>query len=434
MNDDPFAAANPPVPDHERTVVRPRPGARGAGAARHDLFAPTPHGASDAQPFVPIASHNKLLEAAYPLLAIVPALRTGTRPGDLADLRAQLSGAIRAFEHAAQSAGIGRDTIIAARYVLCTFADEAISSTPWGGGGAWAADPLLVRFHSEAWGGEKVFQLLSKLAEAPQQNRDLLELIYSVISLGYSGRYSAIDGGRAQLDSVRERLYSMLRDASESVDQSLSPRWQAASIERRRWFDATPVWVFCGVLGLLAVGGFLIYNYFLGQRSDPVFAAIQAIRPATPPPPPRIVVAASPRLAGFLKPEIDQGLVAVRDEAGKSVVTILGDGLFQSGAAVISSAAMPVIDRIGQALAQTPGKVLISGHTDNQPIRSVRFPSNWNLSQERASAVHRRLTQAVDAERLRAEGRADQEPVAGNDTAAGRALNRRVEITLYTQP
>jgi type VI secretion system protein ImpK len=75
--------------------------------------------------------------------------------------------------------------------------------------------------------------------------------------------------------------------------------------------------------------------------------------------------------------------------------------------------------------------VLVTGHTDNQPIRSVRYPSNWHLSQERAGSVKALLAGVIKPERLRAEGRADAEPVESNATPAGRARNRRVEITLF---
>ena len=79
----------------------------------------------------------------------------------------------------------------------------------------------------------------------------------------------------------------------------------------------------------------------------------------------------------------------------------------------------------------TPGTVLITGHTDNTPIRTLRYPSNWHLSQDRANAVKALLADSgVKAERMRAEGKADAEPVESNATPAGKARNRRVEITL----
>src|SRR5690606_30881500 len=104
-------------------------------------------------------------------------------------LRARLVEAVRAFERKAAQAGVEPRKLVAARYVLCTFLDEAATSTPWGGSGAWARQSLLVSFHNETWGGEKVFQLLARLAEDPAGNRDLLELMHVVLALGFEGRF-----------------------------------------------------------------------------------------------------------------------------------------------------------------------------------------------------------------------------------------------------
>jgi len=121
----------------------------------------------------------------------------------------------------------------------------------------------------------------------------------------------------------------------------------------------------------------------------------------------------------------------VRDLEDRSVVTIRGDGTFRPGSATLEESVLPLLRRIGEALREVPGPVLITGHTDNVPIRSARFPSNWHLSVERAESVRTLLAGLVAADRLAAEGRADAEPVAGNATPAERARNRRVEITLY---
>ena len=109
-----------------------------------------------------------------------------------------------------------------------------------------------------------------------------------------------------------------------------------------------------------------------------------------------------------------------------------GDSFFAPGNGEVSSSALPVLRRIAQALAEVPGPVLITGHSDNQPIRSVRYPSNWHLSQARAQSVRDVIAVHVPGSRLRSEGRADAEPVAPNDSSANRAKNRRVEITLIT--
>lgn len=446
MSYDPFSPAPGPAHD-ERTVVRPRPGMRrapGAALPEHARFGATDTATAD-EPLVPLTGNNVLLEAAYPILVMVPALRLAATHPDPGALRETLSASLRQFEQAAHDAGITRETVIAARYVLCAFADESISLTPWGGGGTWAAEPLLVRFHSETWGGEKVFQLLSRLAEAPQKNRDLLELIYHCLSLGFAGRYRVVAGGSAQIEAIRERLFQMIRSPAPASGLALSPKWAPAIVERRRWLDATPFWVFCGLIAILSLAAFVVYDQDLARRSDPVFSAIRQILPGAVnptgtevrPPAAREPTAAPAgrRLAPFLQPEIEQGLVSVRDGVGQSVVTIRGDGLFASGSAQIARPLLAVIDRVAAALGEAPGgKVMVSGHTDNLPIRSARFPSNWDLSLARAQAVRERLATRIPGDRIQAQGRAELEPIAPNDTTAGRSQNRRIEITLYAKP
>ncbi|MFL6662633.1 MAG: type VI secretion system protein TssL, long form, partial [Rhizobacter sp.] len=182
------------------------------------------------------------------------------------------------------------------------------------------------------------------------------------------------------------------------------------------------------VLALVLVG----LRWKLGNAADPVFSTLAAIdaKAGTVMTPPPAAPAPAPRLAAFLKPEVDAGKVTVQDYADRSVVTIRGDGFFEPGSADIAGRVKPLLARIAEALNQTPGAVLVTGHTDNQPIRSLRFPSNWHLSQERATAVKSLLAATVAPARLRAEGRADSEPIESNADAAGRAKNRRVEITL----
>ena len=90
-----------------------------------------------------------------------------------------------------------------------------------------------------------------------------------------------------------------------------------------------------------------------------------------------------------------------------------------------------MIGRIGTFLANYTMPVTILGHTDNVPIRSVRFPSNFHLSKARAQSVATVLSPAIGGPaRLQVDGRAELEPVADNTTADGRALNRRVEIRI----
>jgi type VI secretion system protein ImpK len=180
------------------------------------------------------------------------------------------------------------------------------------------------------------------------------------------------------------------------------------------------------------VGTYLVLRSSLASASDPVFGAIQGLR-LTPPVTPTLQPAPKPRLAQYLQPDIKANLVRVSDEIDRSVVTIRGEGTFAPNSATLLPEREALMVRIAEALALVPGNVLVTGHTDNQPIaRSARFPSNWHLSEERAKNVRDLLVaHKVAPDRIRAEGRADAEPVVQNDTAANRSINRRVEVTLY---
>ncbi|MDT7928093.1 flagellar motor protein MotB [Tepidimonas sp.] len=122
--------------------------------------------------------------------------------------------------------------------------------------------------------------------------------------------------------------------------------------------------------------------------------------------------------------------ILVRDE-GVSF-RIPSEVLFASGEAVLTPAGQAVIDQLLPAFNRQPDyTVVVEGHTDNVPIQTARFPSNWELSAARASSVVRHLeARGLNPTRLRATGYADTRPLAPNDTPQGRALNRRVEITL----
>ncbi|HEX8614938.1 MAG TPA: DotU family type VI secretion system protein [Telluria sp.] len=421
--DDPFS-----LPDPERTIILPTPGARPAPQQ-------AAHGATadDLAHQAPAASGlNALVAAANPLLDVVAQLRAAAHHPDPAALRDALAQAVRHFETRAQAAGVRPENIIAARYALCTLLDEAASATPWGGSGTWARHSLLVMFHNEAWGGEKFFQLLSKLAQTPGANRDLLELLYVCLALGFKGRYQVQHNGKQALDSVRERLAQLLRAQRGDYERALSPRWQGAAGARQSLFTALPLWIALGGLGLLSAGAYFAFSYVLNEQSDPVYARIQALQPNTAAPSPRAPPASRPRLAAPLAPDIAAGMVEVRDEAGRSVVILRGDGLFAPGSATVSAGYGPTLQRIARALDTLPGPVRVIGHTDAQPIRSPRFPSNWHLSQARAQAVAAQLAvREQAAARYSAEGRADAEPLGPNDTPEQRTRNRRVEIVLF---
>ena len=426
---DPFAAF-----ESERTVIKPRPRSPGS--------TPPPPGTSAiAMVSDPAAADlgelgllNPLVSAAGKLLVLIGKLRNLVQPPDVAALRASTADAVNQFDAAARRAGVSNESVLAARYVLCTALDEAVANTPWGVQTGWNKQSLLVQFHNETWGGEKVFQLLARLAQDVPTHRPLLELIYSVLALGFEGRYRVVDNGRAQLDSVRQRLADLIVKERPPLEAELSPHWRGQGAGTVRLRESLPLWVFAAGFALLLALSWFGLRLWLNDRSDSTYAALTSLRVPNVQIAPSATLARSPRLARFLEPEIRQGLVTVTDEADSSTVRLRGDSFFASGSAEPMAQSLPVLRRIGQALGEVRGEVLITGHSDNQPIRSMRYPSNWHLSAARADAVKNALAVQVDPSRLHADGKADAEPVATNDTSANRARNRRVDIVLLTGP
>jgi type VI secretion system protein ImpK len=417
---DPFAQL-----DEQRTFIKPNPGGR-----THPQLPTDPSRGDSLPEHAPDTGLNPLVALANRLLLVVTQLRATRHVDDPVTLRNALAHGVRDFVAQAGSAGIAPERVMAARYVLCTMIDEAAADTPWGGSGVWARNSLLAMFHNETWGGEKVFQLMARLAEKPEANRDLLELIYCALVLGFEGRYRVIDNGRAQLEAVRDKLAQIIKQQRGDHAPALAQHWQGQTTKRREALSWLPLTVVAAVATLVLVALHLALSSSLSDVSDPVFARIQALR--LPPP---VVAAAQPapkpRLAQFLQSDIKAGMVAVRDEVDRSVVTIRGDGLFAPASATLVPEREELMGRIGDALALAGGQVLVTGHTDNSPIRSARFPSNWHLSEGRARSVRDLLiAHSVPANRVQAEGRADSEPLVANDSASNRAMNRRVEVTL----
>ncbi|MEO8345032.1 MAG: DotU family type VI secretion system protein [Betaproteobacteria bacterium] len=386
-----------------------------------------------------VSGTNPLVAAANPLLNLIPQLRATVQHPDPAKIRDFLVDQIQAFELRARAAGIPSEQVIGARYCLCTALDETAAQTPWGGSGVWSRHSLLVTFHNETWGGEKFFQLLAKLAQNPQQHGQLLELMYYCLALGLEGRFRIVDNGRTQLETLKQRLALIIRQQRGEYERPLSLHWAGVTTVAKRGWENMPLWVAASLSALIAFGLYFWFAFSLNGTSDNIRTAIAGIRApelVRPNPP---APAALPRFAKFLEPEIKAGLVTVNDLADRSVVILRGDGLFDPGQTVVKPQYVNVMGRIAEALNEVPGQVLVTGYTDNQPIRTVRFPSNWHLSQERADVVKGMLDTRITGKyaapnRVRAEGRAESEPVAANDTPENRARNRRVEVTLLVAP
>ncbi|QBF28972.1 DotU family type VI secretion system protein [Pseudomonas tructae] len=430
-NDPSAPAAN------DRTQFMPRPGGRSPQAGTPEPAA-TPSMPAQPLPGGQALGLNPLESAAGPLLALLTRLRSTIAHPAPASLRAQLLAYLRQFEERAEAAGVARNEVLLARYALCTALDEAVLSTPWGSGSDWGKQSLLITVHNEAWGGEKVFQLLEHCLQSPRERLFLLELLYLCMCLGFEGRYRVMNGGRAQLEALRERTAAAIRSARGEFERELSPNWRGVSVSRDRLSQFMPPWVGLAIALALLLALLFALRLMLAADAEPVFKNIHALgeipvqaidRPVTQPKP-----VERPRLAGFLASDIKAGRVSVEDAVDRSVVTLRGDELFASASSSINDSLQPLMLRIADAIGQVKGQVRITGHSDNRPIATLRFPSNWALSQARAEQVQQILAAKTgQPARFSAQGLSDTEPLAPNNTAEGRAKNRRVEITVLAE-
>jgi len=137
-------------------------------------------------------------------------------------------------------------------------------------------------------------------------------------------------------------------------------------------------------------------------------------------------------VAAALSEEIASGMLQLEQGPERLIIRIEERGSFGSGSSDMTPQFRVILGRMADTLAKIPGEISVEGHTDNIPIRTERFQSNWDLSAARAASVANTLLDkgTVKPDRLRIQGHAETRPLAENDTPENRALNRRVEIVV----
>ncbi len=144
-------------------------------------------------------------------------------------------------------------------------------------------------------------------------------------------------------------------------------------------------------------------------------------------------------LKGSVEKFIDEygysnNIKVIENERGV-VISIMENVLFESGNAELSDLSHPILRKMVQLLKTIPNDIRIEGHTDNIPIETAEFPSNWHLSIERATnaAYYLMKDQGLNQERVSVVGNSEFKPIAPNDTPESRALNRRVDIVILNK-
>ena len=428
-----------------KTVIRPRPGGR---RGTDNIERPEDNEASPSAEPAPseptpamvdrFAWTNPLVAAAGAIFTLVTVIRQTANEPDVEALRSRAAREIRAFEDQAGKLELPRGTVRMARYALAATIDDVAQNTPWGGQNVWAARSMVSTFDREAIGGERFYEVLDQVHREAATNVWLLELMYLCLALGFEGRLRVERGGQDELIRVREGLYQTIRNQRGAFERDLSPRWRGLEMGFQPLRRRLPIWVLGALtLGILA-GVYIGLVYMLNAQSDRALAALagvpgldasegrQADEPADEPEPRALA-----GLKSFLEPERRENLIEVFPKGQAVVVRLRALGMFASGSAELSDRARRITTRVADGLTDHPGRITVVGHTDNVPIRTPRFPSNWDLSKARAqSAADLMARHLDDPSRITVEARGASEPIADNSTEKGRARNRRIEVML----
>jgi type VI secretion system protein ImpK len=429
----------------EPTVIKPIPG--GKRARKNDegdgtaLFTALKSGEVHGDMDFRSSGMPLIVSAARPQLNLLGRLRSLQDRPDTFQLRTAVIEEMRSYERRLANGGVDMEHARIAHYVLCATIDDVVLATPWGAASDWGTNSIVSTFHRDVQGGERVFELLEHQHKDPGRNRDVLMLMYFCLSLGFRGRLRVSPRGALELSQIRDGLYRTLRGSMDDMERELSPAWRG--INARNANSGFKHWlpVFLGFLFLGVALGYLGVLSMLSTRSDNAVLAYSKLPPlgpasikvSQPVQEPVEQVDVIDNFLLFLKPEIERGLLTATRNGNEILVRYRNTGAFDPGSADVKKSFEALLIRVAKAINEARFDVIITGHTDNRPIRTVRFPSNWELSQARAEAVTNVVVKYVPADRVKFEGRGEVEAIDTNDTAQGRERNRRIEMLVrYT--
>lgn len=178
---------------------------------------------------------NPLIAAAAPLLSFASRIAQLNTAPDLHQLLDDLHYEITVFENKAFRCGYLSQTILAARYLLCSLLDEQVLLTHWGKHSSWREHNCLLTFQREAWGGERFFLILERASEDPTVYIDLLELGYLCLSLGYIGKYVTHKYQLTELNTFTENLYELTRQHRGEFSRRLLITSKQENSKKTHW-------------------------------------------------------------------------------------------------------------------------------------------------------------------------------------------------------
>jgi len=409
-------------------------------------------------------SANPLIAAAAPVLILLGQLRQAPPKADPAVLADHFAQRIDDFELTVTRNGVDDSDARVARYVMCEMVDDIMQTLPDYAPSVWMPIGMLSRFFRTDAAGAGFFDALNRALGKPDKHCDLIELIHTCLSLGFEGQYRGMENGAERLARIRNDTYQVLRHYRPIATQDLSPQWQPVVLKGRHRRPVVPVWAVAAVGCALVAGAFIAVRDRIAQQGEAVAAEILSATPSaaagiqhlafvpvfasTQPPASDEVVPSPPatpaprsdvqleRIRSALAAAISDGKLSVGTKGDYILVEIDNRQLFQPGKAVLKPDFESLVEPVVAALSNERGPVKIVGHTDSDKLaRTSAFKSNYDLSVARAQAVEKRLSTALAGKiTLEVEGKGEDEPVADNATADGKARNRRIDLLIARGP
>lgn len=432
--DDPFGLSE----DRERTRIR-------LGGT------PTPRASmpllpSGAAPKRARAHPNVLVNAFSPLLEFAPELENALPPENPEALRTRLLEELVRCRDATMTAGSSLERADQAAWLVAALLDDLALNTPWGGASAWPRQPLVVMLRGDVDAGAQFFARLEELERHPNRDRDMLELQYHCMALGFRGKYRVPGrSGDRSLNAVRVAAARFLRD-TDAEGAPLSPNWKGviASDEPQRFI--VPIWVMAAAAAVIATAVHVGLSMGLSSQAVELSALVRALPPPNrsevtraspkvePPPLQTVDFALLPEFQAAAPADLRSALKGTESVSlAKLFIQASNPELFQSSRAQLTEGFEPLIASIAKVILENQeliGKITVVGHTDGIPLQKTNpLSTNQRLSEARAAAIADMLIQnGVPQDRVQSEGRAATDPVADDSTREGRALNRRLEV------
>jgi type VI secretion system protein ImpK len=277
------------------------------------------------------------------------------------------------------------------------------------------------------------------MLRTPSDNRDIIELYHACLAAGFEGRFRVMPDGKRRLHEIMARLQGALDHVRSLSMLEMAPRWRGEKAPLGKVGLWTYVAMAAAAAAALLLTVYIVLRLLLMSAGE---APADRLAGAMPDDRLRLsrdggpVLPAGPspqasKIATFLKPEIDQNLLSVEEDAQTVRVRTRVVQLFKSGSDQLEPGQRELFERVAQAVKDEKGAITIEGHADSDKIASLAFPDNQALSQARADTVSAIIKGIVaDQGRVSAKGMGESVPIGSNDTAAGKTKNRRVEVVV----